>query len=62
MLDVSGTKYEMVSAIKKSSGWAVSLRNESGWVLIEDLQVKSQSSELLFLDKNYIVVWRLSRE
>lgn len=62
VLDVSGTKYEMVSAIKKSSGWAVSLRNESGWVLIEDLQVKSQSSELLFLDKNYIVVWRLSRE
>lgn len=62
MLDVSGTKYEMVSAIKKSSGWAISLRNESGWVLIEDLQVKSQSSELLFLDKNYIVVWRLSRE
>ncbi len=62
VLDVSGTKYEMVSAIKKSSGWAVSLRSESGWVLIEDLQVKSQSSELLFLDKNYIVVWRLSRE
>lgn len=65
-MDLNGKKYELLCSVKKnkkSGGWGVSLRTQTGgWVLIEDLQVKEQSSELLFLDNNYILVWRLSNE
>ncbi|KAG7662195.1 RPN11 [[Candida] subhashii] len=54
-------KYRLVSTIKKDdSNWAISLRmNNDSWVSIKDLEVKSQSQELLFLDDNYIQVWQM---
>lgn len=59
VLEFYGKKYELVSSIRKKETWSITLHAQQEWILIDNLEVKTVSSELLFLDENYIQVWNL---
>lgn len=59
VLEFYGKKYELVSSIRKKETWSITLHAQQEWILIHNLEVKTVSSELLFLDENYIQVWNL---
>lgn len=59
VLEFYGEKYELVSSIRKKETWSITLHAQQEWIQIDNLEVKPVSSELLFLDENYIQVWSL---
>ena len=65
------TKYKLVANIKHSlimgddighgddkNQWSISIRRDDEWILISDLDVKKCEGELMFLDENYIQLWK----
>lgn len=65
------TKYKLVANIKHSlimgddighgddkNQWSISIRRDDEWILISDLEVKKCEGELMFLDENYIQLWK----
>lgn len=66
-----GTKYKLMANIKHTlimgddightddkNQWSISLRRDNDWISIADLEVKNREGELMFLDENYIQLWK----